>query len=80
MKLTVSAPVHMCRSPGHGGCDVTELDGWRVHGPSARRLRLSDSYIVTEDTSRTRRDIRAAIIFGVIAATVELGVLFYFFR
>jgi len=26
---------------------------------------------VKEDTSRTRRDIRAAIIFGVIAATIE---------
>ncbi len=33
-----------------------------------------------EDTTRTRRDIRAAIIFGIIAATVELGVLIYFFR
>jgi hypothetical protein len=35
---------------------------------------------VKEDTARTRRDIRAAIIFGVIAASVELGVLIYFFR
>jgi hypothetical protein len=36
--------------------------------------------MVKEDTSRTRRDIRAAVIFGVIAATIELGVLIYFFR
>jgi hypothetical protein len=33
-----------------------------------------------EDTSRTRRDIRIAVIFGMIAATIELGVLLYFFR
>jgi hypothetical protein len=33
-----------------------------------------------EDPQRTRRDIRAAIIFGVVAATLELGVLLYFFH
>jgi hypothetical protein len=33
-----------------------------------------------EDQQRTRRDIRAAVIFGVVAATIELGVLLYFFR
>jgi hypothetical protein len=33
-----------------------------------------------EDQDQTRRDIRAAIIFGVIAATIEMGVLLYFFR
>jgi hypothetical protein len=36
--------------------------------------------VVKEDPTRTRRDIRAAIIFGVVAATLELGVLLYFFR
>jgi hypothetical protein len=33
-----------------------------------------------EDQDQTRRDIRAAIIFGVIAATIEMGALLYFFR
>jgi hypothetical protein len=33
-----------------------------------------------EDRQRTRRDIRAAVIFGVVAATIELGFLLYFFR
>jgi hypothetical protein len=33
-----------------------------------------------EDQQRTRRDIRAAVIFGVVAATIELGLLLYFFR
>lgn len=33
-----------------------------------------------EDHERTRRDIRAAVIFGIVAATLEMGVLLYFFR
>jgi hypothetical protein len=33
-----------------------------------------------EDERQTRRDLRAALIFGVVAATIELGVLIYFFR
>lgn len=33
-----------------------------------------------EDPNQTRRDIRAAIIFGVIAATLELAALLYFLR
>jgi hypothetical protein len=33
-----------------------------------------------EDYDRTRRDIRAVVIFGIIAATVELGALLWFFR
>jgi hypothetical protein len=33
-----------------------------------------------EDEERTRRDIRAAFIFGIVAATLELGALIYFFR
>ena len=33
-----------------------------------------------EDQHQTRRDIRAAVIFGVVAATIELAVLLYFFR
>lgn len=33
-----------------------------------------------EDPRRTARDIRAAIIFGVVAATLEMAFLLYFFR
>jgi hypothetical protein len=33
-----------------------------------------------EDPERTRRDIRAALIFGIIAATLEFGALIWFFR
>ena len=32
-----------------------------------------------EDPARTKRDIRAAIVFGVVAATLEMGALLYFF-
>ena len=35
---------------------------------------------VKEDQQRTRRDIRAAIVFGIVAATLELALLLYFFR
>ena len=35
---------------------------------------------MTDDPDRTRRDIRAALIFGIVAATLEMGVLLYFFR
>ena len=31
-----------------------------------------------EDERQTRRDLRAAIVFGIVAATIELGVLLYF--
>jgi hypothetical protein len=33
-----------------------------------------------EDVGRTRRDIRAALVFGIVAATLELAALIYFFR
>ena len=33
-----------------------------------------------EDHRQTRRDIRMAIIFGIVAASLELGALLYFFR
>ena len=35
---------------------------------------------VKEDHERTRRDIRAAFAFGIVAATLELAALIYFFR
>jgi hypothetical protein len=33
-----------------------------------------------EDERQTRRDVRAALIFGIVAATIELGVILYFMR
>ncbi len=33
---------------------------------------------MTDGRRQERRDIRAAIIFGVVAAALELGVLVYF--
>ena len=33
-----------------------------------------------EDPEHTRRDLRAALIFGLVAAALELGALLYFFR
>jgi hypothetical protein len=33
-----------------------------------------------EDPKQTKRDIRAALIFGIVAATLELAALIYFFR
>jgi hypothetical protein len=35
---------------------------------------------VKEDERQTARDLRAAIIFGVVAATIEIAALIYFFR
>lgn len=31
-----------------------------------------------ENPAQTKRDMRAAIIFGVVAATLEMGALLYF--
>ena len=33
-----------------------------------------------ENERQTHRDLRAALIFGVVAAAIELGALLYFFR
>ena len=33
-----------------------------------------------EDEQQTRRDLRAALVFGIVAATIELGAILYFFR
>lgn len=35
---------------------------------------------VKEDQRQTRRDIRAALVFGIVAAALELAALLYFFR
>jgi hypothetical protein len=32
-----------------------------------------------EDQAQTKRDIRAALVFGVVAATIEMGVLYWIF-
>jgi hypothetical protein len=37
-------------------------------------------FIMNENPERTRRDLRAALIFGIVAAALELGALLYFFR
>jgi hypothetical protein len=39
---------------------------------------MPDQHPPREDQAQTRRDIRAALIFGVIAATLEMAVLLYF--
>jgi hypothetical protein len=31
-----------------------------------------------EDQAQTRRDIRAALIFGIVAATLEMAAILYF--
>ncbi len=31
-----------------------------------------------EDVARTRKDIRAALTFGIVAATIEMAILLYF--
>ena len=36
--------------------------------------------VTQDDQQQARRDIRAAIIFGIVAASLELGALLYFFR
>jgi len=35
---------------------------------------------MSEDHERTRRDLRNALIFGVVAATLEMAALLWFFR
>ena len=35
---------------------------------------------MTEDQRKTVRNLRAAIIFGIVAATLEFGVIIYFMR
>lgn len=35
---------------------------------------------MSEDQKRTTRDLRVALIFGIVAATLELAVIVYFMR
>jgi hypothetical protein len=39
---------------------------------------MSDQPPPREDQAQTKRDIRAALVFGVVAATLEMAVLLYF--
>lgn len=39
---------------------------------------MSDQQPPREDQAQTRRDIRAALVFGVVAATIEMALLLYF--
>ena len=39
---------------------------------------MSDDQPPREDQARTKRDIKTALIFGVVAATIEMAVLLYF--
>ena len=39
---------------------------------------MSDQQPPREDQAQTKRDIRAALVFGVVAATLEMAVLLYF--
>jgi hypothetical protein len=40
---------------------------------------MSEKPVPREDQAQTKRDIRVALIFGVVAATLELAALLYFF-
>ena len=46
--------------------------GTIAHGPRTG--------VPREDQQQTRRDLRAALVFGIVAATIELGAILYFFR
>jgi hypothetical protein len=39
---------------------------------------MSDNQPPREDHAQTKRDIKAALIFGVAAATLEMAVVLYF--
>jgi hypothetical protein len=41
---------------------------------------MSQAPAPREDPKQTKRDIRVALIFGIVAATLELAALIYFFR
>jgi hypothetical protein len=52
-----------------------------LDGAPIRRYHISMSPSSDDaEDRRTRRDLRAALIFGIVAATLELGALLYFFR
>jgi hypothetical protein len=46
----------------------------------APRAPLTFKAMTDDEQRQTKRDLRAALIFGVIAATLEMGALIWFFR
>jgi hypothetical protein len=55
-------------------CGMPDEDDWGTYSTPKHRT------VTEEDHRQTRRDLRVAIIFGFVAASIELGVLIYFFR
>lgn len=39
---------------------------------------MSEPPVPREDPARSRRDLRVAVVFGIVAATIEMAVLLYF--
>jgi len=48
--------------------------------PPRYRSVVPNPRFMKEDYERTRKDLRNAVIFGVIAATLEMAALLWFFR
>jgi hypothetical protein len=40
---------------------------------------MTEDPVPREDQAQTKRDIRAALVFGVVAATLEISLLYWFF-
>lgn len=80
MKLIVSTRPHEFRSTTTAVPGSRQIGRERLTALAHPCADGNHSATMKEDTTQTRRDIRAAVIFGVIAATIELGVLVYFFR
>lgn len=60
----------------HGNSTASERGArLQMHASSAAGRPVTD-----HNDGQTRRDLRVAIIFGVVAASLELGILIYFFR
>ena len=69
MPLTARKTAQEARRRAIAALAYTDMDSERPAPPATK-----------EDHRQTRRDLRAAIIFGIVAATLELGALIYFFR
>lgn len=66
---------------GPAGMALTETRRRAIQALAYRYAHSTPIIAVTEEDHRqTRRDLRVAIIFGIVAASLELGVLIYFFR
>jgi len=76
------------RSPTRGEPAGAACPALRItqQGPARRGRRTKLAFgmdrapgPLQEDQAQTRRDLRAAIIFGIVAAAIELGAILYFF-